>query len=384
MAGKMKLLACTSLCAVVMLAGSAAFAGTASSGPSNAELQAEIDSLQQELQTTQMNMPKPVEPAKAVSGWWDNTSINGRMYYDLSWIDSKVNGVKQSNSGVGFDIKRFYVGIDHKFNDVFSGNVTTDFQYSSVIGATEVYIKKAYLQAKLSQALTLRFGATDLPWIPFVEGVYGYRYVENTLVDRTHFGTSSDWGVHALGKLANGVIEYDIAVVDGAGYKKPLRSKSMDFEGRVNVNLQDFVLAAGGYVGKLGKDIQGGVSTYHDASRFDALAAYKTKQIRLGFEYFKAWDWNQVTSVASDESEGFGGFASYKFDPEWGVFGRYDYVESSQTLAPNHKDNYFNVGLEWSPAKIVDFSLVYKRDKVEDTGLNAPTDEVGIFSRFRW
>ena len=32
-----------------------------------------------------------------------------------------------------------------------------------------------------------------------MEGVYGYRYVENTLVDRIKFGNSADWGVHVLG-----------------------------------------------------------------------------------------------------------------------------------------------------------------------------------------
>jgi len=28
------------------------------------------------------------------------------------------------------------------------------------------------------------FVPADLPWVPFMEGLYGYRYVENTLIDR--------------------------------------------------------------------------------------------------------------------------------------------------------------------------------------------------------
>ena len=99
------------------------------------------------------------------------------------------------------ELKRFYIGVDHKFNDVFSANLTTDFRYNTNGTSNDVlvYVKKAYLQAKLIPAFTVRVGAADLPWVPFVEGVYGYRFVENTLIDRTKFGTSSDWGVHVLG-----------------------------------------------------------------------------------------------------------------------------------------------------------------------------------------
>ncbi len=47
---------------------------------------------------------------------------------------------------------------------------TTDFQYVGNDGVTNVYIKKAYVQAKLSDALVFRAGSADLPWVPFVEG----------------------------------------------------------------------------------------------------------------------------------------------------------------------------------------------------------------------
>ena len=124
--------------------------------------------------------------------WWANTSVNGRMYWDITNLDSKtkrLNGtsVDSADNGTSFDIKRFYVGIDHQFNDVFSGNVTTDFNYVAADGETQVYIKKAYLRANLSKGFDLRVGSTDLPWVPFVEGIYGYRYVENVLIDRIAF-----------------------------------------------------------------------------------------------------------------------------------------------------------------------------------------------------
>lgn len=341
---------------------------------------------------------KQTAKAEPASGWWDSTKVSGRMYYNYSYINNKRSGARQSNSGTGFDIKRFYVGIDHKFNDTFSGDITTDFTYDSNAGATQVYIKKAYLDAKINDALDLRFGSTDLPWVPFVEGIYGYRYVENVIIDRTKFGTSADWGVHAKGNLGGG-IQYAFSVVNGAGYKHPgVHSNAVDFEGRLSTQWENFILGIGGYVGKLGKSTKGNTPTFHTAQRFDAIGAYKTSDITLGLEYFYAKDWMNVTSTTSDTAEGVSVFASYKFNPEWALFGRYDYVKPHKDTNSSLKDDYFNVGIAYSPAKIVDFSLVYKHDHAGKGslgtsngtigGLNLTSsgnyDEVGLWGRLRW
>jgi hypothetical protein len=350
--------------------------------------QARLDDVPSTVLQTLGSVPKP-KPS-----WAENTVVSGRMYFDVTNIDQSANGVKQPASGVGFDIKRFYIGIDHKFSDTYSANVTTDFQYSSAISATELYLKKAYLKANYAEWLQLRFGADDMPWIPFAEGVYGYRQIEQTLIDRTKFGTSSDWGVHAGGQLGK-YVQYEVAVVDGAGYKAPLRSKGMDFEGRVNLNYNGFVLAVGGYSGKLGKETYGAANVFHTASRFNALAAYVKGPARLGVEYFSATDWNNVTTATGDHSEGWSGFGSYALNGEWSVFGRYDWVKPTRKSAPSRDDNYFNVGVQYEPAKIVDLALVYKRDKVENgtlsTGngtiggsIDGTYDEIGLFGQLRF
>jgi hypothetical protein len=332
---------------------------------------------------------------KPKPSWADNTQVSGRMYFDLTALDQKSNGVKVPPTGVGFDIKRFYIGVDHRFNDTWSANVTTDVAYLSADGLTQVYIKKAYLQAKISDAAVVRFGSADLPWVPFVEDIYGYRFVENTLIDRDKFGTSADWGVHVGGELAGGLFNYAISVVDGQGYKNPVRTKSMDIEGRANVNYRNFVVAVGGYTGKLGKEVQNGPPTPHTANRFDALAAYVAPQFRVGVEYFATSNWNTVTSVISDKSDGYSVFGSYYFTPHVSAFGRFDRVKPTRDTRPREKDAYWNVGVNWEPVKIIDLALVYKRDKVDNGSLATSNgtiggtdggayDEVGLFGQFRW
>jgi hypothetical protein len=353
------------------------------------EASAQIETIPTQVKTAvAANRPKP--------GWEANTKVSGRMYYNISHIDQERDGNTVSPSGTGFDIKRFYLGIDHKFNDMLSANLTTDVQYNSAESLTQVYIKKAYLQAKFSDMAVLRLGSADLPWIPFAEDVYGYRFVENTVADRTKFGTSADWGAHLLGKI--GMIDYQVSVINGAGYKNPTRSKSMDVEGRISTNLNGVVLAVGGYTGKLGKNVQGVGGTEHTAQRLNALAAYVQPRYRVGVEYFNAKNWNNVATVAEDKSDGYSVFGSFNFTPKISVFGRYDQVKPSKTVNPDLKDEYFNVGVNYEPTKIVDFALVYKRDEIENgvwstsngsiggttLGRKGTYDEVGLWGQLRW
>jgi hypothetical protein len=379
------------------------------SGPTTEELSARIDALEEELQQSELREAADHDAIagwKPISGWWDNTSISGRMYWDLSTITNKNNGVANTSDGTHFDIKRFYIGVDHKFDDVWSANVTTDFTYDSTVGATQVFIKKAYLQGKFDDALTVRVGSADMAWIPFAESVYGYRYIENTLIDRVKYGNSADWGVHLFGAVGSDIkLEYQFSAVNGAGYKKPgmglgtNRSEGMDYEGRVDVRWEDFVAGVGGYSGKLGND-HGPGTTFHTAQRFDALIGYVGNGIHAGVEYFSDTNFDTVTNTKADSGEGWSGFAAYQFLPEWAIFGRYDSVKPTKGILfqPHFTNDYENVGIEWTPTKIVSFSLVYKHDGGHDgdfadsngtiggtsTSTSGAYNEIGVFGQVQW
>ncbi len=338
-----------------------------------AQVTAQAAAMPDQVKMALANQPKP-KPQ-----WYDETKISGRMYYNVSTISRFSNGVKTEGDG-GFAIKRFYLGVDHKFDDIFSVNLTTDID--NVVGQTSnlvgkgLYVKKAYVEAKLNPAFILRLGAADLPWVPFAEGVYGYRHIEQTIIDRTRFGTSSDWGVHALGSFADGIISYQISAVDGAGYRDAHFSKNIDLEGRVSAKYAGFTAAVGGYTGKLGRATQG-VITYHNAERFDALVAYGNKRFNVGAEYFYTKNWTQVVSPTVDSAHGYSVFGSVNIIPKVSVFGKYEWLKPKSDTVNGFKDEYYNVGIQYSPAKIVDFALVYKRDKAERGILSTGNGSIG-------
>lgn len=337
----------------------------------------------------------------AASGgvWAGDTTIGGKTYVDFT---SKTNkdegaGVKRDDTGYGTDVKRFYLGVNHNFDSTWSAAFVSDIGDKGVTGTTakryDIFVKKAYLQAAFMPEATLRVGSADMPWIPFVEDVYGYRYVENTLIDRLGFGNSADWGVHFLGK--SGIVNYAVSSVNGRGYSDPTRSKSQDIEARVGIMpMPGLTVAVGAYNGKLGKDLQSAPAK-HSANRVDALVGYQSDLFRAGVEYFAAKNWTTVTSTSTDKADGFSVWGSVKVADKTAVFARYDTAKPSKTLTPGLKDNYALLGVEYKPNKAVNLAVAYKHEKVKggtigttngtiggSAGGDGKYDEIGVWAQF--
>jgi outer membrane murein-binding lipoprotein Lpp len=376
------------------------------------------------VKTAEVNTDKKV----GMMAWAGDTKVGGTVFFNYSNVNQQSNGVKQPTNGTGLNVKRVYITVDHKFSDIFSGNITTDV--SNVVGQTtnsnfyaaatgnvgattysEVgkgfFIKKVYLQAKFDPAFIVRAGSSDTAWIPWIENIYGHRYIENVLIDEYKLGTSADYGVSVSGDLADGLVSYQVGVVNGAGYRAVQVTKSVDFDGRLSAKYKGFFAGVGGYTGKLGKNVEQGAVIDHTASRIDAGGGFKNDMFTIGGEYAYAKNFNSVTSVNEDHTSGWSGFGNFNVTPQWQVFGRYDWIRQTNittaTGARNGERNrYFNVGLQWEPAKLVDLSLVYKRASLANfanaTGqlawqegagtiggtINGTYDEVGLFGLFKF
>jgi hypothetical protein len=355
-----------------------------------AALQAKVDALQaradaqssinvsnqQNIEALQQTQAKP-----AVE-WTDSTKIGGTMFADFTNIDQTSNGKKTDASGTGIDVKRFYLSVDHTFNDTWSANLTTDFNYVGNDGQTNLFVKKAYLQGAFSPLATLRAGSASMAWIPFVEDWYGYRFVENTLVDRMKYGNSADWGLHLFGD--NGMFNYQMSAINGAGYKNPSRSNHVDFEGRVGLQpIKGLMFGVGAYDGDLGKDTQSSPAL-HSARRYDAMAAWNRDGLRLGAEWFTADNWKNVTTPATDKASGWSLWGNYDFTSA-SLFARYDQVKPSKDLDPSLKDTYWNAGVAFPITKGVKVALAYKDENLRNnTTVDVHSREIGAWGEVKF
>ena len=324
----------------------------------------------------------------------NNTTLSGRMYFDFTSIDQKdSDSGKTDKSGVGLDVKRFYLGVDHKFNDIWSMSLTTDFNYSSSDGQTSVFVKKAYVQGKFDDAAVFRIGSTDMPWIPFAEKYYGFRYIENTLVDRLKYGNSADWGLHLGGDIgASKSLAYAVSVVNGSGYKNPGRSKGVDIEARVGfVPFENMVVAVGVYSGHRGQETEN-ISAPNTAQRGDFMVAWASDAFRLGAEYFTAKNWNNVLTTATDKADGYSLWGSVAVADGVNLFARYDNARLSKTLDSANKDVYYNAGVEFQVTRGFKLAGVWKHEKADKSAgtpvpahvRNVKTNEIGVFGEVRF
>lgn len=320
------------------------------------------------------------------------TRFSGRMYFDFTHIDQTDSETGETDkSGFGLDVKRIYLGVEHAFDETWSANLIFDSQYQRDDDLDALFVKKAYLQAKFSEAAVFRAGAADMPWVPLVESYYGFRYVENTLIDRLKFGGSTDWGLHLGGDVGDGTFNYAASVVNGAGYREPDRSDAVDFEARVGfVPIEGMIVAVGGYSGKLGED-RDTVDTFHTAKRADALVAYKTDTLRVGAEYFRASNWGNVLNPESDSADGWSLWASQQVADDLTVFARYDRANLSRDLEPAAEDTYYNAGVEYQVTRDFKLAAVYKHIDRERAGRTANlrtadlrTNEIGVWGEVRF
>lgn len=378
----------------------AAPAGAATPSGTPEQLQQQIDALQTQIDQLKTVAQAPATPRSSAASWIDDTQLGAKMYFDATHLSQKLDGNAGSADGFGFDVKRFYLSMDHRFDQTWAMNLTTDFHYSSRDGKSVVFVKKAYVQGAFSPLFTVRAGSADLPWIPYVENLYGFRYVEPTVQDRMGLISSADWGVHALGQ--KGILDYQLSVVSGGTYNKVnFRSRQPDVALRVGLHpLDGLTVAAGAYAGKYGQSMGGGPST-RDSLLYHVVAGYVRDGLRLGGEYFNQMNPQTYRNGSfagtgfpfaankalirtpgnqSDRADGYSLWASYEVMRPVTAFARFDRVRPSRNVDPALTDTYFDVGVQYEVRKGIVAALVYKHDRMRGSVDTLINDEIGLFS----
>ncbi|HEY4126573.1 MAG TPA: carbohydrate porin [Gammaproteobacteria bacterium] len=354
-----------------------------------------------------------------------DTTIGGVVYADFTSINTQNQGTDVDPNGIGTDVTRAYLVVTHQFDDIWSANLTTDFNFASFKAAStstvttggtpgetvttttsvttpqnQIFIKKAYVQGKFDDLAIFRIGSADMPWIPYAENVYGNRFVEKTLIDREGFGNSADWGLNLNG--ANSMINYSISAVNGGGYKNPTRSKTVDFEGRLGVTpIDGLTVAVGFYTGDLGQDTEANeakfaattpVTSKNTATRTNLLADWKGAGLNVGVEYFTAKNFGSsfIFNNTTDSEDGYSVYGSYDFpDTAFGIYARYDSVKPKKDTESSLKDTYYNGGVEWHANKNITWAFGFKSDELKDDSVSPAspdlkTQEVGVWLQAKY
>jgi len=200
-----------------------------------------------------------------------------------------------------------------------------------------------------------------------------------TSSDSLGYGTSADWGLHLLGKLAGGKVAYQVSAVNGKGYSSPARSESVDFEGRISFEpMKGLTLAVGGYSGKLGNDTKSNSPALHTATRTNALINYKAGAFKIGGSWWEAKNWKNVTTVATDKASAYSIWGQYDLAKDLMLFARYDQAKPNKDTAPSKKLTYYNLGVEKQFNKVLSANIAYKYAEVEGGTIGTGNGTIGL------
>lgn len=309
------------------------------------------------------------------------TKISGQVFANFSNI--QIDDQRNDNEGWQPDLKRFYVNLDHRFNEDWSLKITTDVQWQRQQDPTDVWFRHAYLQRRWHNGYYLKLGVAELPWIDYIAQRVGYRYVDASLNPKNQLASPTDLGVHVGHKGER--FSYSVAMVTGAGFKKPAVAEQVDIEAAAIWHISPSLdLATGWYEGARALDKNDALEKLHNAQRWNMALSYRSKGKRLGVEYAYNDNWKQVTSLAEDASDGWSIWGSYPLADDYSAFIRYDVVHPSRRLNPELKQDYWQLGVDWQALPGLTLALVAKQSETTDFTLDRTQNEVGVWAMWNW
>lgn len=249
-------------------------------------------------------------------------TVSGTAYAQYGF---NLSGDVHNNA---FDVTRTYINFNAKFAGGVSTRITPDI-YRNPITATEAdgslqyRLKYAYVAYQPNAGgITWKFGLIQTPWVGREEDLWGYRMQGSIAVDRAGVMSSSDFGLSADTKLANGRFDLHAGIYNGEGYKvtEVDPGKDLMVRGSYLISTTDDNSATGGlrlsgYAG-IGK-AAGGV----DRNRYLGMLSYATSQFTLAGEYGLIETGDVSGSIIT-------AFGVYRLTGgKWAVIGRVDQMD---------------------------------------------------------
>jgi hypothetical protein len=314
--------------------------------------------------------------------------IGMKSFINLSSSEVETNGVTTARNR-GFAVDRFYLWVSYQIDDIWSTKIVTDINNEQGRTGTpslkrnmNVFLKNAFVQGTFSPEAVVWIGLAGTPWIPYEEKFWGHRHVTNTYVDGYAYDDSADFGVGMHGKIADGMFEYNTAVVNGGGYSKPNKSDAIDFNGRLTVRPVTGLDISGGYrQGDRGTKTFGVAGT--KSKLIQGLVSYGIDRARLTGGYIRN---SKETAAIETINKGFDVYGWVKLVDNFGAFARYD--DEKQTVTGNaveQKMTRYIGGIDYIYNKIVRFSLAFDHQKKTNSGnvsgQTVKTTKYGLYSQ---
>ena len=253
-------------------------------------------------------------------------SITGFMF-----AEGKIGGVtyfdyySNTEKASGFNFQRQYFGYGGDVSDLVSFKILFDVGRSdSADTRLTTYLKKAQVNYKSSFG-KFNFGLIGMNTYGIQESNWGYRFIEQSAIDKYKFSATADIGVGFSRSLIDN-LNLSLLFVNGEGFKKPQGDKyhKIAFNatyGEGNLNKND------GYNAGLVYTTE---STDTDPTTMASVfGGFAGMGLRLGGEY-------DMLTKGSVESNIISVSANYTVRDNIDIFTRYDMVDDTNKKGENY------------------------------------------------
>lgn len=267
------------------------------------------------------------------------------------------------------------IGKSGKIDTIKPGDTIVDVKSSVVNGFVMGVLKNAFLQCTPSKiaGLSAEIGLLNLPWVPYDEKIWKFRFVEKSFADAEGLMTSTDLGarvryiahiIPAEGKMPLNPVDIDAALVNGEGWNKPVEpNKFKDVHLRLTLSppvegpLSGLKLTGFYATGKKDENFE--------KNRLVGQLSFEYSLLTLGLQCLTAKD-------STKKSLGFSAntvldFGKLMTKKSFGIFGRYDHFDTHTGLpeAEQKHSSRIIIGLFKEHAKGVRCALNYQSRTLE-------------------
>jgi hypothetical protein len=306
------------------------------------------------------------------------TKISGKIYADFTSTSQIRAGLKSTQQGI--NLTRTYLQAKNQLDDVWTVTFKVDSLTDGTVASKNqrVYVKEAQLSGHFSDAANVKIGLIGTPWIGHEEHMFKHRYIVNGYADTQHYDDSADLGLGVYGKVADNMMDYSVAIVNGGGYSHLKTVASQDINARVGFLSNGLTVDLGyrgGYRGTKTK-VNNVTSVGTKSTLTQAMVTYGIdNDFRVGGVYAK----NKKGTVTT---KGYSLWGWMNFNDNFGAFAKYENTKSSTVGSSNEKRSV--ISLDYNASKNVNISLAYKETKnVKFIAGNKDT-QVGVFTQFKF
>jgi hypothetical protein len=266
-----------------------------------------------------------------------------------------------------FAVDRVYLRTDVQINKRFGARITLDADHMKPVETDtgsflydtkyRVFVKHAYLEIKDLGPIKIKAGIIDTPYTAWWDNFWGNRYISESFAKQYKVLATADAGVSVQGAHADGLLDWNVSLLNGEGYDKLEVDAGKAVQARITVDplakQKDLDLPITGFVSYQGHPTSGGEPTLVYGGG-------------AGFQIPRLLVWAEVLGESEGGTSGLGysATANPRLPKYLGLVARYDHWDPD-TSADNDGETRILAGLDKDFFDKVSLAVMYERSWVE-------------------